>query len=279
MTLLRKQFPSAVDLEDLPFFPTKSGAVVSKDGFAKWVVRLAVACEAARTEDPASEFAGHVWRICGSRHMYRMRVPIPIIKLLARWASNVIVRYLHEVPLEDLTSIYKGELSPPALSCGSSSSAGTAMICDISAAQVTAIGKRGIDAQVQAAVEAAIEPLNAQLNKLAGMVESAEMAAKACRREVEDLERRQRMPYVYRLTGRNRTYHVVAGDYALVPPRIWCTRCGWNYGSALFERFASIPVDTPASALCKRCLPLQALEGLGIQIEDAAKYGSDSSQE
>jgi len=153
------------------------------------------------------------------------------------------------------------------------------MICDISAAQVTAAGKHGIDAQVRAAVEAAIAPLNAQLNMLTGMVESAEMAAKACRREVEDLERRQKMPYVYRLTGRNRTYHVVAGDYALVPPRIWCTRCGWNYGSALFERFAAIPANTPASALCKRCLPLQALEGLGIQIEDAAKYGSDSSQE
>jgi len=77
MTLLRKQFPSAVDLEDLPFFPTKSGAVVSKDGFAKWVVRLAVACEAARTEDPASEFAGHVWRICGSGTCTACESPFP----------------------------------------------------------------------------------------------------------------------------------------------------------------------------------------------------------
>jgi len=191
----------------------------------------------------------------------------------------VIDRYLHEVPLEDLTSIYKGEHLPPALSCGGASSSSTPAICDISAAQITAVGKHDINAQVRAAVEAAIAPLSAQLGKLAGMVENAELAAKACRREVADLEKRQRMPYVYRLTGRNRTYHVVAGDYALVPPRIWCTRCGWNYGSALFERHASIPVDTPASMLCKRCLPLQALEGLGIQIEDVAKYGSDSSQE
>ena len=109
------------------------------------------------------------------------------------------------------------------------------MICDTTAALVTAVGRRGIDAQVQAAVEAAIEPLNAQLNKLAGMVESAELAAKACRREVEDMAKRQRMPYVYRLTVRNRTYLVVAVGYALVPPRIWRTHCGRNYGSAGFK--------------------------------------------
>jgi hypothetical protein len=41
-----------------------------------------------------------------ARHLAAVDVPLPVIKLLARWGSDVIDRYVEEAPLTALTRVY-----------------------------------------------------------------------------------------------------------------------------------------------------------------------------
>ena len=49
--------------------------------------------------------------------------------------------------------------------------------------------------------------------------------------------------------------HVIIGDYSLLRPRIWNTRCGRYYGTgAKSERLASV-VGLPRNKVCRACMP------------------------
>ena len=52
----------------------------------------------------------HVWRVSGSRHLAALDVPTPIIMRLARWGSDVILRYIADAPLSALTRVYLDRL-------------------------------------------------------------------------------------------------------------------------------------------------------------------------
>ena len=68
---------------------------------------------ALKTIDGRNAFGRRVWRLSGSRHVSRIGVPTPIIKLLARWASDIIDHYLKDVPLERLTAAYREGMGHP----------------------------------------------------------------------------------------------------------------------------------------------------------------------
>jgi hypothetical protein len=93
--------------EGCPLFPNADGNWCTKKGFVATVAELA-----RRTEVPTidllerSTVGEHVWRVTGSRHLAALDVPIPIIKLLARWGSDVIERYIADAPLAALTRVY-----------------------------------------------------------------------------------------------------------------------------------------------------------------------------
>ena len=54
-------------------------------------------------------FRGHSLRVSGARHMAQLGIPTPIVALLARWSSSVVLRYISDAPLASLTSIYRGK--------------------------------------------------------------------------------------------------------------------------------------------------------------------------
>ena len=49
----------------------------------------------------------HAWRVSGSRLLASLGVPQSMIALLARWGSDVILRYIADAPLRSLTSLYR----------------------------------------------------------------------------------------------------------------------------------------------------------------------------
>ena len=92
---------------DLPLFPTSRGEWCSKAGFTGTIRAIAVSL-GVTTEDALGRnvIGEHAWRVSGSRYLASLDVPIPIIKLLARWGSDTVLRYVADAPLSALTRIY-----------------------------------------------------------------------------------------------------------------------------------------------------------------------------
>ena len=91
----------------LPLFPNCSGGWCSRAGFLGTISAMAEQLKVATVDDLGRSTIGeHVWRISGSRHLAALDVPIPIIKLLARWGSDTVMRYIADAPLSALTRVY-----------------------------------------------------------------------------------------------------------------------------------------------------------------------------
>jgi len=165
---------------DWPLFPDHTGKTVSKEHFTSMVERLANICDLPlKAADGGNAFGGHVWRLVGARHMPRMLVPVNVFKLLARWQTDIIDRYLREVPLENLTAVYRASL----LSSSSSSTQPAApplpapavnqplAICDASSVVGSThppknVGCKASEAGILKMINEAIVPLVTQLNSL-----------------------------------------------------------------------------------------------------------------
>ena len=109
MAYLAREFGNEEGLlpAGLPLFPNCSGGWCTRAGFIGTIAALAARLKVPTTDDLGRSTIGeHVWRISGSRHLAALDVPIPIIKLLARWGSDTVMRYIADAPLSALTRVY-----------------------------------------------------------------------------------------------------------------------------------------------------------------------------
>ena len=275
LELLRRTFgdPDGQLPSDLPLFPDRDGNTMTKENMVKLVERLAHECRLETTAtDGRPAFGGHVWRLSGARHLSRIGVPTHIIKLLARWASDVIDHYLQDVPLELLTSAYKrgmGELMNPqalhptaldkAVPCltASASSSSSAPSQPNAPANMDAVKKLIADA---------VRNLACQQQALQAKVDNIALDSAQCRKNIEILEKRTLKPYVCNDAGSG-AYHLCTADYTLLVPDFWTTRCGWAYGRARYARYDRIP-KVPRSRVCKRCIPDPVATDMGIIFDE-----------
>ena len=92
---------------DFPLFPRRDGGWCSRDGFLGTIAELARRLDACTTDSLGRNTVGeHTWRVSGSRHLASLDVPLPIIRLLARWGGDTIMRYVQDAPLSALTRLY-----------------------------------------------------------------------------------------------------------------------------------------------------------------------------
>ena len=125
---------------DLPFFPTKGGAGVDKAEVVKCVEHVATLIGLPiKLTDGKNAYGAHTFRVSGARLMAKKRVDIRVIMLLARWESEVVMRYVRETPLEGLTQAYLG--AEPATESTSAWSLPAAQ-CDIALEQVNKLADR-----------------------------------------------------------------------------------------------------------------------------------------
>ena len=54
-----------------------------------------------------TRFGGHSLRVTGAQHLAAMGFPVILIQLLARWSSEVVLRYIREAPLLRVTAEYR----------------------------------------------------------------------------------------------------------------------------------------------------------------------------
>ena len=58
------------------------------------------------TKEGRKASGGHVFRVGGSRHLALLGVAISIIMLMARWGSDLVMHYLRDSRIANITSQY-----------------------------------------------------------------------------------------------------------------------------------------------------------------------------
>ena len=93
---------------DLPLFPTAAGDWCSRDGFIDTLTQMTTTLGIDPVDSMGRNAIGeHIWRVSGSRLLARAGIPQLSIMLLARWGSNIILRYIADAPLATLTATYR----------------------------------------------------------------------------------------------------------------------------------------------------------------------------
>ena len=116
---------------DLPLFPDQTGGVVEKEA-----VVLTLEALAAKVNMPLRDqmgrraIRGHSVRVTGAKHLASVGIELYKLSLLARWSSPVIMRYVGEAPMAEMTNDCKRSLPPSPMrsisnSCGRMSRSGT----------------------------------------------------------------------------------------------------------------------------------------------------------
>ena len=107
---LHRRFANADGIlpPELPLFPTASGDWCSRDGFIDTLTQMTNTLGVDTVDTMGRNAIGeHIWRVSRSRLLARVGIPQQSIMLLARWGSNIILRYIADAPLATLTATYR----------------------------------------------------------------------------------------------------------------------------------------------------------------------------
>lgn len=92
----------------LPVFPDRSGSIVNKSAVVSVIEETAAKLGLPLLDQFGNRrFGGHSMRVSGAQHLAAVGVPLLTIQLLARWASDVVLRYVAEAPLLAVGKIYR----------------------------------------------------------------------------------------------------------------------------------------------------------------------------
>ena len=207
---------------ELPLFPTTTGATVVKEKVVQLIELVATSMGLSIVSGEGRRlFGGHSLRVSGAQWMARMNIPLPLIQLMARWASDVVARYVAEVPLTTISALYR-------------------RACCAKDLEELVLESR------ESAASARLE-----LSNMNNMFKAA------FRDEVESVSagraRAQSFPMSppFVLKSKGGRMNVVANRaVTALPPFEWRSRCGWKFG--LHDHSFS-PVPGPLSGRCSVC--------------------------
>ena len=195
-----------------------------------------------QTPEGRRAYGGHAFRVGGSQHLARVGLGLRLIMLLARWGTEVILGYVKDAPLENLTEDYlKSKTS--AASSSKSGKGALPKLADKSLKQLEELEKKYDEHDRN------IEELRAKLD-----------AVKVATEEPK-----------YVVSG-NLVWHKslpVEG----VPAHRWKVLCGWRYHASVFTRERVFSDEIKSEFLCDRCFKEElkrrrALEKQGKKKDD-----------
>ena len=190
--------------EGMPLFPSAGGGWCTKKGFVSTIKVMA-----ERLNLPVldlmnrSTLGEHVWRVTGARHLASVDVPLPVIKLLARWGSDVIDRYVAEAPLAALTRVYVDRVQAADAAARALAAAASALPAPPHRRSVLPPGSLGVDA------------LGSSLLK----------------------------PFVMSVTSHRKKVHLVSSPPSLGRTELGKTPCGWCYPASEHTLLCDFPAD------------------------------------
>ena len=207
----------------LPLFPDTRANTSSKQGVVR-LIEYSARLLGLDTHSPQGTrlFGGHSLRVSGAQWLARSGVPLALIQLMARWSSNVISRYLAEVPLETISNVYKD----------------AAAIRDLRTLLMDA--RRSHEASKLELAEMTAMHREAFLAEMNTIPSSSARAGG---------EGASSPPFVVK-TGGGKTHMVANRSISLVLIFEWKTRCGWSFGLA---NHCFAHERGPRSACCSVC--------------------------
>ena len=222
----------------LPLFPDAAGNWCSRAGFVASVAVIADRIAAPTVDSLGRTLLGeHVWRVGGSRHLASLDVPTPILMLLARWDTNVVLRYIADAPLSALTRIYLDRIR--------------AASSDTLAAALALPAGRSL--------QSIPLPTASVLNSSSSCSSAPPAAAAGL------------PPLICAYTARGAAYHLrgVADSYTHAAARK--SPCGYAYGARTFDACSAIPAGSSLCGQCSRWLarrniPAPVAGGCGLEL-------------
>ena len=213
--------------KDLPLFPTATGEVPTK---AKVVATIEHFMTKLGKETIGIHgnkvFGGHSCRVAGARYMASLGIDLLTIQLLGRWGSDVVLRYVSEVPLGAVTKrivdIFK-----------------TASLEEMTRVNEATLEKKLTEMNMKTEQ---LDILKDELGRLKiQMMEAPASSASSSASRGE--------PPRFVANEDSRVVHAAAS--CLGPTSSWTTRCGWAFAKARSAAVRDIPV--PGWARCATC--------------------------
>jgi hypothetical protein len=117
LALLESRFGLARIREGaLPLFPSATGGFVEKRHVVSSIEHVAAALlEPLVDERGVRRYGGHSLRVTGARTLAALGVDLVRIQLMARWSSDVVLRYVAEAPLATMTAAYRAGVAAQSL--------------------------------------------------------------------------------------------------------------------------------------------------------------------
>ena len=243
---------------------------MAKEGVVKFIDLSARKLEQpVQNADGSRRFGGHSMRVSGAQWLARLGVPVPLIRSLARWESDTVLRYIKDAHHDDLAgSVIRLLRSKEDVIGGHDLQAARddfAAQCDVR----------------DSALRKELEVVKDDLHRVAqvfeqGMIENQHVEYRLFQQRIEKLEhdlaelasavREVATPaapmqaecpeFVLNLiTG---AMHRVGGPGIVGAADNWRSLSGWRYGRSSAYRFSGNP---GALAWCGKCIDLPPLGG------------------
>jgi len=238
-------------LQSLPLFPDKHGKVANKA-----TVILALEATVRGYGEPtvgangSRLLGGHSFRVTGAQKLAAAGVEIIKIMVLARWSSEVVLRYVKDAPLVGLSEQVKTLEDKKDLA--------------------RSLAKASDDADL---LGAKIHDIEARLKEITEAQSEWAMRCEASRSSTDS------PPYVTNGRTKLLKVHLVSVDGMEHPPYLWRARCGFRFAFCGFTRHSTL-VDFDKKTWCGTCIPdtgkSSPVAKLAEAIQDTSSSDSDS---
>jgi len=225
LDILGKMF-GADRLQSLPLFPDKHGKVANK---ATVILALEATVRGYREPTVSASgsrlFGGHSFRVTGAQKLAAAGIEIIKIMVLARWSSEVVLRYVKDAPLIGLSEQVKSLEDKRDLA--------------------RSLAKAADDADL---LGAKIHDIEAKLKEISEAQSAWTMRCEASSSSTD------RPPYVTNGRTKKLKVHLVSVDGMEYPPHLWRARCGFRFAFCGFTRHSSLE-DFEKETWCGTCIP------------------------
>lgn len=252
---------------DTPLMPDPENRIIAKHVFVERLRSvLQAAGVAAQRQDSdgrtLERFGGHAMRVSGALMLASAGTPIHLIQLLGRWSSSAVERYVQfallavvpDIPRQILQGetpqTHGGQVVPPTPTMVQAPST--------PAARAT----RQASEQPQM-ISPPFPEVDARFDSLQAEIASIKTALK---KPDANLIIRHHSSVVHESVIDEQANH----------PSVWQTRCGWQYGIALFYR---VPCIQEHMRSCRKCFPDRVEPTGNEDPEGDSSASSDSSSE
>ena len=227
LVLLRQRFGSPLP-PLLPLFPTEDATAAKKVDIIR-TLEANLLCIGVQVQAPTGErlFGGHSFRVAGARRLAALGVEVAKIMVLARWASDAVLRYVREAPLEHLAAEVLELESQKRL----------VNTIEVLEAKLDAISRK-VDHQAVDVGAATVE-MRQELDGHVAVLQ-AQFGPNSGKRIISKCG-----------SGRHKV-HLAQDMDPETPPLLWRTVCGLGFAKWSFTRHTSTEAF-PADLLCAKC--------------------------